>query len=72
MAKKKTNNHNKASILENDPRANMYQGKDRELTNDDEETEVTEDTDVKAKAEATPEVEGFMDTNNASAVPNKE
>ena len=72
MAKKKTNKHNKASILENDPRANMYQGKDRELTNDDEETEVTEDTDVKAKAEATPEVEGFMDTNNASAVPNKE
>jgi len=72
MAKKKTNIRNKASILENDPRANMYQGKDRELTNDDEETEVTEDTDVKAKAEATPEVEGFMDTNNASAVPNKE
>ena len=72
MAKKKTNKHNKASILENDPRANMYQGKDRELTNDDEETEVTEDTDVKAKAEATPEVEGFMDANNASAVPNKE
>ncbi len=72
MAKKTTNKHNKASILENDPRANMYQGKDRELTNDDEETEVTEDTDVKAKTEATPEVEGFMDANNASAVPNKE
>ena len=72
MAKKKTNKHNKASILENDPRANMYQGKDRELTNDDEETEVTEDTDIKAKIEATPEVEGFMDTNNASAVPNEE
>ena len=72
MAKKKTNNHNKASILENDPRANMYQGKDRELTTEDEETEVTEDTDVKAKAAATPEVEGFMDTNNASAVPDKE
>ena len=72
MAKKTTNKHNKASILENDPRANMYQGKDRELTNNDEETEVTEDTDVKAKTEATPEVEGFMDANNASAVPNKE
>ena len=39
MAKKKTNIRNKASILENDPRVNMYQGKDRELTNDDEETE---------------------------------
>ena len=72
MAKKKTNIRNKASILENDPRVNMYQGKDRELTNDDEETEVTEDTDIKAKIEATPEVEGFMDTNNASAVPDKE
>ena len=72
MAKKKTDKHNKASILENDPRASMYQGKDRELTTEDEETEVTEDTDVKAKAEATPEVEGFMDTNNASAVPDKE
>ena len=72
MAKKKTNKHNKASILENDPRANMYQGKDRELTNDDEETEVTEDPSVEASMEATPEVEGFMDTNNASAVPNKE
>jgi len=72
MAKKTTNKHNKASILENDPRANMYQGKDRELTNEDEGTEVTEDTDVTAKTEATPEVEGFMDKNNMSAVPNKE
>ena len=72
MAKKKTNIRNTASILENDPRATMYQGKDRELTNNDEETEVTEDPSVEASMEATPEVEGFMDTNNASAVPNKE
>ena len=71
MAKKKTNIRNKANELKSDPRATMFQGKDRVLTAEEEETE-TEDTDVKAKAEATPEVEGFMDTNNASAVPNKE
>ena len=63
MAKKgKTNKHNKAAVLENDPRVNMYEGKDRVLTTEDETTEATEDTDIKAVMEATPEVEGFMDS----------
>ena len=63
MAKKgKTNTRNKASVLESDPRVNMYEGKDRVLTTEDETTEATEDTDIKAVMEATPEVEGFMDS----------
>tara|TARA_R100001594_G_scaffold70373_1_gene104728 strand:- start:1662 stop:2576 length:915 start_codon:yes stop_codon:yes gene_type:complete len=63
MAKKgKTNKHNKAAVLENDPRVNMYEGKDRVLTTEDEATEATEDTDIKAVMEATPEVEGFIDS----------
>ena len=61
MAKKKTNMHNKASVLEDDPRANMYQGKDRVLTAEEEITE-TEDTSVEATMEATPEVKSFMDS----------
>ena len=65
MAKKKTNMHNKASVLEDDPRANMYQGKDRVLTAEEEVTE-TEDTSVEATMEATPEVESFMDSKDSN------
>ena len=63
MAKKrKTNIRNKASALETDPRTNMYEGKDRVLTTEDETTEATEDTSIEATMEATPEVESFMDS----------
>ena len=65
MAKKKTNMHNKASVLEDDPRANMYQGKDRVLTAEEEVTE-TEDTSVEATMEATPEVKSFMDSKDSN------
>ena len=61
MAKKKTSMHNKAAVLEEDPRANMFKGKDRVLTAKEEVTE-TEDTNIEATMEATPEVEGFMDS----------
>ena len=63
MAKKgKTNTRNKASTLQEDPRVNMYEGKDRVLEAEDEEIEATEDTNIEATMEATPEVESFMDS----------
>ena len=61
MAKRKTNVRNKAEALSTDPRGDMYKGKDRVTTAEEEETE-TEDTDIKATMEATPEVEGFIDS----------
>ena len=61
MAKRKTNVRNKAEALGADPREDMYKGKDRVTTAEEEETE-TEDTDIKATMEATPEVEGFIDS----------
>ena len=61
MAKRKTNVRNKAEALSTDPREEMYKGKDRVMTAEEEETE-TEDTDIKATMEATPEVEGFIDS----------
>ena len=61
MAKRKTNVRNKAEALSTDPREEMYKGKDRVTTAEEEETE-TEDTDIKATMEATPEVEGFIDS----------
>ena len=61
MAKGKTNVRNKAEALKTDPRGDMYKGKDRVVTAEEEETE-TEDTDIKAVMEATPEVEGFIDS----------
>ena len=61
MAKRKTNVRNKAEALNTDPRQDMYKGKDRVTTAEEEETE-TEDTDIKATMEATPEVEGFIDS----------
>ena len=61
MAKRKTNVRNKAGALGTDPREEMYKGKDRVTTAEEEETE-TEDTDIKATMEATPEVEGFIDS----------
>jgi len=60
--KRKTNIRNKASALETDPRINMYEGKDRVLTKEDETTEATEDTSIEATMKATPEVESFMDS----------
>ena len=68
MAKKKTDMHNKASVLEEDPRVNMFKGKDRVLTAEEEVTE-TEDTSVEATMEATPEVEGFMDSQDSTKEP---
>jgi len=68
MAKKKTNMHNKASVLEEDPRVNMFKGKDRVLTAEEEVTE-TEDTSVEATMEATPEVESFMDSKDSNQEP---
>ena len=68
MAKKKTSMHNKAAVLEEDPRANMFKGKDRVLTAEEEVTE-TEDTNIEATMEATPEVEGFMDSKTSSPEP---
>lgn len=70
MAKKKTNMHNKASVLEEDPRVNMFKGKDRVLTAEEEVTE-TEDTSVEATMEATPEVESFMDSKDSTQEPNE-
>lgn len=60
--KRKTNTRNKAAVLQEDPRVNMYEGKDRVLKTEDDEIEETEDTDIEATMEATPEVEGFMDS----------
>ena len=43
MAKKgKTNTRNKATALQEDPRVNMYEGKDRVLETEDEEIAKTE------------------------------
>jgi hypothetical protein len=70
MAKKKTNMHNKANVLEEDPRVNMFKGKDRVLTAEEEVTE-TEDTSVEATMEATPEVESFMDSKDSTQEPNE-
>ena len=53
MAKRKTNVRNKAEALNTDPREDMYKGKDRVTTAEEEETE-TEDTDIEAVMEATP------------------
>ena len=68
MAKKKTSMHNKAAALEEDPRTNMFQGKDRVDAAKEEVTE-TEDTNIEATMEATPEVEGFMDSKTSSPEP---
>ena len=71
MAKKKTNIRNKANELKSDPRATMFQGKDRVLTAEEEETE-TEDTSAEATMEATPEVEGFIDSTKSDQAPQEE
>jgi len=68
MAKKKTSMHNKAAALEEDPRTNMFKGKDRVDAAKEEVTE-TEDTNIEATMEATPEVEGFMDSKTSSPEP---
>ena len=68
MAKKKANMHNKAAVLEEDPRANMFKGKDRVDAAKEEVTE-TEDTNIEATMEATPEVEGFIDSKTSSPEP---
>jgi hypothetical protein len=68
MAKKKTSMHNKAAALEEDPRTNMFQGKDRVDAAKEEVTE-TEDTNIEATMEATPEVEGFIDSKTSSPEP---
>ena len=60
--------HNKAAVLEEDPRANMFKGKDRVDAAKEEVTE-TEDTNIEATMEATPEVEGFMDSKTSSPEP---
>jgi len=66
MAKKKTNMHSKPDALDMDPRANMYRGKDRVTTSEEEDITETEDLSVEASMEATPEVEGFIDSNNSN------
>ena len=71
MAKKKTNIRNKANELKSDPRATMFQGKDRVLTAEEEETE-TEDTSAEATMEATPEVEGFIGSPKSDQAPQEE
>ena len=68
MAKKKANMHNKAAVLEEDPRTNMFKGKDRVDAAKEEVTE-TEDTNIEATMEATPEVEGFIDSKTSSPEP---
>ena len=37
--KRKTNTRNKAAVLQEDPRVNMYEGKDRVLKTEDDEIE---------------------------------
>ena len=71
MAKKKTNIRNKANELKSDPRATMFQGKDRVLTAEEEETE-TEDTSAEATMDATPKVEGFIDSPKSDQAPQEE
>ena len=66
MAKKKTNMHGKPDALDMDPRANMYRGKDRVTTSEEEDITETEDLSVEASMEATPEVESFMDSKNSN------
>ena len=66
MAKKKTNMHSKPDALDMDPRANMYRGKDRVTTSEEEDITETEDPSVEASMEATPEVTGFMDSKNSN------
>ena len=66
MAKKKPNMHSKPDALDMDPRANMYRGKDRVTTSEEENITETEDLSVEASMEATPEVESFMDSKNSN------
>jgi hypothetical protein len=66
MAKKKPNMHSKPDALDMDPRANMYRGKDRVTTSEEEDITETEDLSVEASMEATPEVESFMDSKNSN------
>ena len=66
MAKKKTNMHGKPDALQEDPRTNMYRGKDRVTTSEEEDITETEDPSVEASMEATPEVTGFMDSKNSN------
>ena len=66
MAKKKTNMHSKPDALDMDPRANMYRGKDRVTTSEEQDITETEDPSVEASMEATPEVTGFMDSKNSN------
>mgnify|MGYP003653149685 FL=1 len=66
MAKKKTNMHGKPDALQEDPRTNMYRGKDRVTTSEEEDIAETEDPSVEASMEATPEVTGFMDSKNSN------
>ena len=66
MAKKKTSMHGKPDALKEDPRTNMYRGKDRVTTSEEEDTTETEDPSVEASMEATPEVTGFMDSKNSN------
>ena len=66
MAKKKPNMHSKPDALDMDPRANMYRGKDRVTTSEEQDITETEDPSVEASMEATPEVTGFMDSKNSN------
>ena len=58
--------HGKPDALDMDPRANMYRGKDRVTTSEEEDITETEDPSVEASMEATPEVTGFMDSKNSN------
>ena len=58
--------HGKPDALQEDPRTNMYRGKDRVTTSEEEDTTETEDPSVEASMEATPEVTGFMDSKNSN------
>ena len=68
MAKKKTSMHGKPDALQEDPRTNMYRGKDRVTTSEEEDIAETEDPSVEASMEATPEVTGFMDSKDSNQV----
>ena len=58
--------HGKPDALQEDPRTNMYRGKDRVTTSEEEDITETEDLSVEASMEATPEVESFMDSKNSN------
>ena len=58
--------HGKPDALQEDPRTNMYRGKDRVTTSEEEDITETEDPSVEASMEATPEVTGFMDSKNSN------